>query len=44
MSFILGALSGALFVTSFHSVGLRGIVLPLIVLIVAELKEKMSAM
>jgi uncharacterized membrane protein YoaK (UPF0700 family) len=40
--FILGALAGALIVSAFHSIGIVGIVLPLIVLIVAEIKEKSS--
>jgi uncharacterized membrane protein YoaK (UPF0700 family) len=39
ISFILGALAGALMVTSFHSIGLLGIVLLLIVLICAEMKQ-----
>jgi uncharacterized membrane protein YoaK (UPF0700 family) len=42
MTFILGALAGALIVSALHSIGIMGIVLPLIVLIVAEIKEKSS--
>ena len=38
MSFLFGALAGALMVASFHSIGLLGIVLLLIVLIYAEIK------
>jgi uncharacterized membrane protein YoaK (UPF0700 family) len=40
MTFVLGALAGALMISAFHSIGIIGIVLPLIVLIVAEIKEK----
>jgi uncharacterized membrane protein YoaK (UPF0700 family) len=42
MAFIFGALSGAVIVSCFHSIGLVGIVLPLIGLIVAEIKNKPS--
>jgi uncharacterized membrane protein YoaK (UPF0700 family) len=38
ISFIFGAVAGAVIVSSFHSIGLWGIVLPLILLIVAEMK------
>jgi uncharacterized membrane protein YoaK (UPF0700 family) len=38
ISFLFGALAGALMVASFHSIGLLGIVLLLIVLIYAEIK------
>jgi uncharacterized membrane protein YoaK (UPF0700 family) len=38
ISFLFGALAGALMVASFHSIGLLGIVLLLIVLICAEIK------
>jgi uncharacterized membrane protein YoaK (UPF0700 family) len=38
ISFIFGALAGAVIVSLFHSIGLWGIVLPLILLIVAEMK------
>jgi uncharacterized membrane protein YoaK (UPF0700 family) len=38
VSFIFGALAGAVIVSSFHSIGLWGIVLPLILLIAAEMK------
>ena len=37
--FIVGALAGALMVASFHSIGLLGIVLLLIVLVCAEMKQ-----
>ena len=39
-SFIFGALTGAVIVSSFHGIGLSGIVLLLIVLIFAEMKTK----
>jgi uncharacterized membrane protein YoaK (UPF0700 family) len=42
ISFLSGALAGSLMVASFHSVGLLGIVLLLIVLICAEMKTKLS--
>ena len=42
MSFIFGALSGAVIVSSFQSSGLFGIVLPLTLLLVAEVKKKLS--
>jgi uncharacterized membrane protein YoaK (UPF0700 family) len=42
ISFICGALAGALIVSSFHSVGLLGIVLPLVLLICAEIKTQLS--
>jgi uncharacterized membrane protein YoaK (UPF0700 family) len=42
ISFIFGALIGAVIVSSFHSIGLWGIVLPLILLIFAEMKTKSS--
>jgi uncharacterized membrane protein YoaK (UPF0700 family) len=42
ISFIFGALTGAVIVSSFHSVGLSGIVLPLVLLIFAEMKTKSS--
>jgi uncharacterized membrane protein YoaK (UPF0700 family) len=42
ISFLSGALAGALMVASFHSVGLLGIVLLLIVLICVEMKAKLS--
>jgi uncharacterized membrane protein YoaK (UPF0700 family) len=38
ISFIFGALAGAVIVSLFHSIGLWGIVLPLILLMVAEMK------
>jgi uncharacterized membrane protein YoaK (UPF0700 family) len=41
-SFIFGAVTGALMVSLFRSLGLLGIVLTLIVLIVAEMKKKSS--
>jgi uncharacterized membrane protein YoaK (UPF0700 family) len=42
ISFLFGALAGALMVASFHSIGLFGIVLLLIVLICAEMKANLS--
>ena len=42
ISFIFGALIGAVIVSSFHSIGLSGIVLPLVLLIFAEMKTKSS--
>jgi uncharacterized membrane protein YoaK (UPF0700 family) len=42
ISFLFGALAGALMVASFHSIGLLGIVLLLIVLIYAEMKTDLS--
>lgn len=42
ISFIFGALIGAVIVSSFHSISLWGIVLPLILLIFAEMKTKSS--
>jgi uncharacterized membrane protein YoaK (UPF0700 family) len=42
ISFIFGALAGAVFVSSFHSIGLLGIVLPLMLLILGEVKTKLS--
>ncbi len=42
ISFIFGALTGAVIVSSFHSVALSGIVLPLVLLIFAEMKTKSS--
>ena len=41
-SFIFGAFTGAMIVSSFHSLGLLGIGLTLILLISAELKTKLS--
>ena len=41
-SFMFGALTGAVIVSSFHGVGLSGIALLLIVLIFAEMKTKSS--
>ncbi len=38
MSFIFGAVTGAVLVSSLHSIGLLGIVLPLILLIIVEIK------
>ena len=43
IGFICGAFAGAVIVSSFHSVGLLGIVVPLVLLIFAELKTKWSA-
>jgi uncharacterized membrane protein YoaK (UPF0700 family) len=42
ITFIFGAATGAVIVSSFHSVGLSAIVLPLILLIIAEIKTKSS--
>jgi hypothetical protein len=42
ISFILGALTGAVIVSSFHWIGLLGIVLLLILLILVEMKRKLS--
>ena len=42
ISFIFGALAGAVIVSSFHSVGLLGIVLSLVLLICAEMKTQLS--
>ncbi len=42
ISFIFGALIGAVIVSTFHSIGLCGIVLPLILLIFAEMRTKSS--
>jgi uncharacterized membrane protein YoaK (UPF0700 family) len=42
ISFIFGAVTGAVMVTSFHSIGLLGIVLVLIPLTFAEIKEKLQ--
>jgi uncharacterized membrane protein YoaK (UPF0700 family) len=42
ISFICGALAGAVIVSSFHSIGLWGIVVPLVLLICAEMRTKVS--
>ena len=42
ISFICGALAGAVIVSSFHSIGLWGIVVPLVLLIYAEMRTKVS--
>jgi uncharacterized membrane protein YoaK (UPF0700 family) len=42
ISFIFGAVTGAVTVSSFHSIGLLGIVVPLILLICAEMRTKVS--
>jgi uncharacterized membrane protein YoaK (UPF0700 family) len=42
ISFICGALAGAMIVSSFHSIGLLGIVMPLVLLICAEMRTKVS--
>lgn len=42
LSFIFGAVMGAVIVSSFHSIGLLGIVLPLILLILIEMNKKNS--
>ena len=43
ISFIFGALTGAVIVSSFHSIGLLGIVVPLVLLIGAEMRTKVLA-
>jgi uncharacterized membrane protein YoaK (UPF0700 family) len=43
MSFIFGAVTGAVMVSSFHSIGLLGIVLALILLILVEMNKKRTA-
>jgi len=43
ISFIFGALIGAVIVSSFRNIGLSGIVLPLILLMFAEMRTKSSA-
>jgi len=43
ISFIFGAVTGAVIVSSFHSIGLLGIVFPLILLILVEMKKKLTA-
>ena len=40
ITFIFGAVTGAVFVSSFHRIGLWGIVLPLILLILIEMNRK----
>src|ERR1700686_2617904 len=42
ISFIFGAVTGAVIVSSFHSIGLLGIVFPLILLILVEMKKKLT--
>jgi uncharacterized membrane protein YoaK (UPF0700 family) len=42
ISFIFGAVTGAVIVSSFHSIGLFGIVLPLVLLIGAEMRTQLS--
>ena len=42
ISFILGALTGAVIVSSLRRIGLLGIVLPLIALILVEMKRKLT--
>jgi uncharacterized membrane protein YoaK (UPF0700 family) len=42
ISFIFGAVTGAVFVSSFHSIGLLGIVLPLILLILIEMNRRLT--
>jgi uncharacterized membrane protein YoaK (UPF0700 family) len=39
ISFSFGAVTGAVIVSSFHNVGLLGVVLPIILLILFELKK-----
>ena len=42
ISFISGALAGAVIVSSFHSIGLLGSVVPLVLLICAEMRTQVS--
>ena len=42
IGFICGAFAGAVIVSSFHSIGLLGIVVPLVLLIGAEMRTKVS--
>jgi uncharacterized membrane protein YoaK (UPF0700 family) len=42
ISFIFGAVTGAVIVSSFHSIGLLGIVLPRILLILIEMNKKLT--
>jgi uncharacterized membrane protein YoaK (UPF0700 family) len=42
ISFIFGAVTGAVIVSSFHSIGLLGIVLPLILLILIEMNRRLT--
>ena len=42
ISFIFGAFTGAVIVSSFHSIGLLGIVMPLVLLICAEIRTQVS--
>jgi uncharacterized membrane protein YoaK (UPF0700 family) len=42
MSFIFGAVTGAAIVLSFHSIGLLGIVLPLTLLVLIEMKKQLT--
>ena len=42
LSFIFGAVAGALIISAFHSIGLLGIILPLILLVCAEMRTKLS--
>jgi uncharacterized membrane protein YoaK (UPF0700 family) len=42
ISFIFGAFRGAVIVSSFHWIGLLGIVVPLILLVCAEIRTKLS--
>ena len=44
IGFICGAFAGAVIVSSFHSVGLLGIVVPLVLLICAEMRTKVSVL
>ena len=41
ISFIFGAASGSVIVSSFHSIGLWGIVLPVVLLIVTEIRKQL---
>jgi uncharacterized membrane protein YoaK (UPF0700 family) len=42
ISFIFGAVTGAVIVSSFHSIGLLGIVLPLILLILIKMNRRLT--
>ena len=41
ISFIFGAAAGSVIVSSFHSIGLWGIVLPVVLLIVTEIRKQL---
>ena len=43
ISFLFGAVAGSVIVSSSHSIGLWGIVLPLVLLIVTEIRKQLRA-